>query len=48
MHIFKVETRKLNIKMQKVFEDYGYEIINEVEDYYDNPTEAAYKYSLEM
>lgn len=48
MHIFKGETRKSNIKMQKVFEDFGYEIINEVEDYYDNPIETAYKYALKM
>lgn len=48
MHIFKGETRESNFKMQKVFEDLGYEIINEVEEYYDNPIETAYKYSLEI
>lgn len=36
------------VKMQKVFEDFGHEIINEVEDYYDNPIETAYKYALEL
>ena len=48
MHIFKGETRESNIKMQKVFEDFGYKIINKVKEYYDNPTESAYKYSLEI
>lgn len=48
MHIFKGETRKSNFKMQKVFEDFGYKISSEVEAYYDNPTETAYKYSLEI
>ncbi|MDR7855536.1 N-acetyltransferase [Tissierella sp.] len=48
MHIFKGETRETNFKMQKVFEDFGYKVINKVEGYYDNPTETAYKYSLEI
>lgn len=48
MHIFKAETRESNFKMQKVFEDFGYKIIGKVEGYYDNPTETAYKYSLEI
>lgn len=48
MHIFKAETRQSNINMQKVFKDFGYKIINKVEGYYDNPTETAYKYSLEI
>jgi len=48
MHIFKGETRESNLKMQKVFEDFGYKIINKVEGYYDNPIETAYKYSLEI
>ena len=48
MHIFKAETRESNLKMQKVFEDFGYKMINKVEGYYDNPTETAYKYSLEI
>ncbi len=48
MHIFKGETRESNLKMQKVFEDFGYKIINKVEEYYDNPIETAYKYSLEI
>ncbi len=48
MHIFKGETRESNIKMQKVFEDFGYKIISKVEGYYDNPSETAYKYSLEI
>lgn len=37
MHIFKGETRESNFKMQKVFEDFGYKIISEVEGYYDIP-----------
>lgn len=48
MYIFKGETRESNIKMQKVFEDFGYKIINKVEKYYDNPIETAYRYSLEI
>lgn len=48
MYIFKAETRESNIKMQKVFEDFGYKIIKKVEEYYDSPTEIAYKYSLEI
>ncbi|QSX05926.1 GNAT family N-acetyltransferase [Sedimentibacter sp. zth1] len=48
MHIFKGETRESNLKMQKVFEDFGYKINKKVEEYYDNPTETAYKYSLEI
>lgn len=48
MHIFKGETRKSNFNMQKTFEGFGYKIIGEVEDYYDNPTENAYKYYLEI
>ena len=48
MHIFKGETRESNLKMQKVFEDFGYKIISKVEEYYDNPNETAYKYSLEI
>jgi ribosomal-protein-alanine N-acetyltransferase len=48
MHIFKGETRESNLKMQKIFEDFGYKFIGKVEKYYDNPTETAYKYSLEI
>lgn len=48
MRIFKAETRESNLKMQKVFEDFGYKLIDKVESYYDNPTETAYKYSLEV
>lgn len=48
MHIFRGETRESNIKMQKVFEDFGYKITDKVEEYYDNPIETAYKYSLEV
>lgn len=47
MTIFRGETRKSNLKMQKIFEDYGYEIFDKVENYYDNPSETAYKYSLD-
>ncbi|HOK62814.1 MAG TPA: GNAT family N-acetyltransferase [Soehngenia sp.] len=48
MHLFKAETRESNIKMQKVFEDFGYKIISKVEGYFENPVEIAYKYSLEV
>lgn len=46
--LFKGETRESNFKMQKIFEDFGYKIIDKVEKYYDNPAETAYKYSLEI
>lgn len=45
MRIFKAETRASNLKMQKVFEDFGYHIATKVEKYYDNPTETAFKYA---
>lgn len=48
MHIFKAETRESNIKMQKVFDDFGYKKISREENCYDTPTEAGYKYSLEI
>lgn len=48
MHIIKAETRESNVNMQKVFEDFGYKIIDKVEDCFDNPVEASYKYSLEI
>ena len=48
MRIFKAETRESNVKMQKIFEDFGYKIICKVEGYYDNPKETAYKYSLKI
>ncbi len=48
MHIFKAETRESNIKMQKVFKDFGFKVIKKEEEYYDNPIETAYKYSLEI
>lgn len=48
MHIFKGETRESNIKMQKVFKDFGYKITIKVEEYYDKPIETAYKYPLKI
>ena len=47
MFKFKGETRESNVKMQKVFEDFGYKI-SSTDDFYENPKEAAYKYSLEV
>lgn len=47
MHIFKGETRESNIKMQSLFEEFGYKIEFKVDDYYDTPNETAYRYSLE-
>ena len=47
MFIFKGETRASNFKMQKVFEDFGF-MITSKNDFYDNPREPAYKYSLEV
>lgn len=46
MTIFRGETRKSNLNMQRIFEDYGYEIFDKVENYYNNPSETAYKYNL--
>ncbi len=46
MYIFKAETRVSNIKMQKVFSNFAYENVETVDNYYDSPAEAAYKYSL--
>ncbi len=48
MRIFKAETRQSNIRMQKVFEDFGYRIVDKVAECYENPKEGAYKYSLEL
>ena len=48
MRIFKAETRESNVKMQKIFEDFGYEMVSKVEDCFDNPVESSYKYSLEI
>lgn len=47
MYKFKGETRVSNLLMQKVFEDFGYTVTGKVEDYYENPIEAAFKFSLE-
>ena len=48
MYVYKGETRESNLKMQKLFENLGYEVVKKVERYYDNPVETAYKYSLEI
>lgn len=41
------ETRASNAAMQKVFEACGYQLNRIEENYYERPTEAAYKYVLE-
>ena len=47
MKRFCGETRASNAAMQKVFEGCGY-ILNVVEEnYYENPSESAYKYVLQ-
>lgn len=48
MHIFKAETRKSNLKMQKIFDRFAYKLTSQVEDYFDHPVETAYKYTLEI
>ena len=46
MYIFKAETRESNLKMQKIFSDFGFAIEYKMEDYYDNPSESAFRYLL--
>lgn len=48
MHIFKAETRKSNLKMQKIFDQFAYKLTSQVEDYFKSPVETAYKYTLEI
>ena len=47
MQKFCGETRASNKAMQKVFEDCGYFLNKIEENYYDNPSESAYKYVLQ-
>lgn len=48
MRRFCGETRASNKAMQRVFEDCGYSL-NKIEDnYYQNPSESAYKYVLQL
>lgn len=46
MHDFRGETRVTNYPMQKTFEKFGFKKTEVMKDYYDNPTEDAYKYIL--
>lgn len=48
MRRFCGETRASNKAMQKVFEDCGYVLSTIEEGYYDNPSESAYKYVLQV
>ena len=48
MRRFCGETRASNKAMQKTFESCGYMLSTIEEGYYDNPTESAYKYTLEL
>lgn len=48
MKRFCGETRASNKGMQKVFEDCGYRLNTVEENYYDNPSECAYKYVLQL
>lgn len=48
MRRFCGETRASNKAMQKTFESCGYVLSTIEEGYYDNPTESAYKYILEI
>lgn len=46
MKNFRGETRASNKPMQATFERCGYKLDTVEKDYYDNPTEDAYKYIL--
>ncbi|MBO4384892.1 MAG: GNAT family N-acetyltransferase [Clostridia bacterium] len=48
MKRFCGETRASNTAMQKVFEDCGYRLDRIEEGAFDNPSESAYKYVLEI
>lgn len=48
MRRFCGETRASNKAMRKTFEGCGYVLSTIEEGYYDNPTEGAYKYVLEL
>lgn len=48
MKRFCGETRASNSAMQKVFEDCGYRLNRIEEGAFDNPSESAYKYVLEI
>lgn len=48
MRKFRAETRESNLKMQKVFEDFGYKNIDKVDNCYENPAEAGFKYALDL
>lgn len=46
MHDFRGETRISNFPMQKIFETFGFKRTEVLKDYYDYPTEDAYRYVL--
>lgn len=46
MYAFAGETRVTNYPMQKVFEDFGFQNVYTMENYYDDPTEDALRYHL--
>ncbi|SHK42931.1 Acetyltransferase (GNAT) family protein [Hathewaya proteolytica DSM 3090] len=48
MSRFCGETRASNKAMQIVFEECGYKLNKVEEGYYNNPSESAYKYVLQM
>lgn len=48
MRKFRAETRESNLKMQKVFEDFGYKFVSKVDNVYENPIEAGFKYALDL
>lgn len=45
---FRAETRASNMAMQRVFDICGYVFSAVEEEYYDCPTESAYKYVLQL
>lgn len=48
MHAFAGETRVTNYPMQKVFSDFGFQIVETMKGYYENPVEDAYRYEISM
>lgn len=48
MRKFRAETRESNLKMQKVFSDFGYQVTSKIDPCYENPTEAGLKYALDL
>ena len=48
MKDFRGETRATNYPMQKVFSDFHFLKVETFKGYYDNPTEDALRYNLNL